>query len=66
MPFGKFALAAVLGRTVRYSMVGYLAVQYGEKATELLQEHFAWLAIGLAAIIAVGLIAQALRQRTST
>ena len=66
MPFGKFALAAVLGRTVRYSMVGYLAVQYGEKATELLQDHFAWLALGLAAIIAVGLLAQALRQRTST
>ena len=66
MPFGKFALAAVLGRTVRYSMVGYLAVRYGEKATELLRDHFAWVAVGLAAMIAIGLIAQALRQRTPT
>ena len=66
MPFGKFALAAVLGRTVRYSMVGYLAMRYGEKATELLRDHFAWVAVGLAAMIAIGLIAQALRQRTPT
>ncbi|MCH2661389.1 VTT domain-containing protein [bacterium] len=66
MPFGKFALAAVLGRTVRFSMVGYLAMRYGEKATELLRDHFAWGAVGLAAMIAIGLIAQALRQRTPT
>lgn len=63
MPLGKFVLAVVMGRTLRYSMVGFLAVRYGERATELLRTNFATLAAVLAALVVIALLMQALRKR---
>ena len=65
MPFGKFLLAVVMGRTARYLMVGYLAVRYGERATELLRTNFATAAAILAALALVALVVQALRRRNA-
>lgn len=63
MPLSKFVLAVVMGRTLRYSMVGYLAMRYGEQATELLRANFATLAIILVLLLALGLLVQALSKR---
>ena len=63
MPFSKFVLAVVIGRTLRYSMVGYLAACYGERATELLRTNFATLAAGLAALAVIALLVQTVRNR---
>ena len=63
MPLGKFVLAVVMGRTLRYSMVGYLAVCYGERATELLRTNFATLAAVLAGVVALFLLVQMVRKR---
>ena len=38
--------AVVLGRCIRYSVVGYLALRYGEKAIEVFGQHLP-LAIGV-------------------
>ena len=65
MPFGKFLLAVVMGRTARYLMVGYLAVRYGERATELLRTNFATVVAILAALALVALVVQALRRRNA-
>jgi membrane protein YqaA with SNARE-associated domain len=63
MPFGKFVLAVVMGRTARYSMVGYMATRYGEQATELLRTNFAAVMGVLAAIVVASLLVQVLRKR---
>jgi membrane protein YqaA with SNARE-associated domain len=63
MPLSKFVLAVVMGRTLRYSMVGYLAVCYGERATELLRTNFATLAAVLAALAVIALLVQTVRNR---
>jgi len=63
MPLGKFVVAVVMGRALRYSMVGYLAVVYGERATDLLRTNFATVAAVLAALAVLTLVAQALRKR---
>jgi len=39
MPLKSFAGAVLLGRTLRYGGVGYLAVRYGKGAGELLRTH---------------------------
>ena len=63
MPLGKFVVAVVMGRALRYSMVGYLAVVYGERATDLMRTNFATVAAVLAALAVLTLVAQALRKR---
>ena len=63
MPLSKFVLAVVVGRTLRYSMVGYLAACYGERATELLRTNFATLAAVLAALAVIALLVQTVRNR---
>ena len=63
MPLSKFVLAVVVGRTLRYSMVGYLAACYGERATELFRTNFATLAAVLAALAVIAVLVQTVRDR---
>ncbi len=63
MPLSTFVVAVLLGRCVRYSIVGYLAVRYGEQASELMQDHFVVIASAVAAIIACALLLQNWRRR---
>ena len=63
MPLSKFVLAVVIGRRLRYSMVGSLAACYGERATELLRTNFATLAAVLAALAVIALLVQTVRNR---
>ena len=63
MPLSKLVLAVVMGRTLRYFMVCYLAACYGERATELLRTNFATLAAVLAALGIIALLVQTVRNR---
>ncbi|MGY8826126.1 MAG: YqaA family protein [Candidatus Latescibacterota bacterium] len=63
MPVIKFAGAVFLGRSLRYSVVGYLAVCYGEQASQLMRDHFLVIASALAAIVACAIAVQSLRRR---
>lgn len=65
MPVGKFAAAVFLGRSLRYSIVGYLAVCYGERASHLLRDHFLVIASVAAALVAVLIAVQSLRRRSA-
>lgn len=52
----KFVAAIAIGRGIRYFGQGYLAVLYGEKATDLVREHGTTVGVGLAALaLAIGL-----------
>jgi membrane protein YqaA with SNARE-associated domain len=52
----RFLLALALGRTVRYSLEGWMAVQYGEQAADLFRAHYPWIGLGLALTILVGFL----------
>ncbi len=63
MPLGTFVCAVLLGRCVRYSIVGYLAVRYGEQAGDLMREHVFIIAGVAAALIVCVLLVQNGRRR---
>ncbi|MBI3934074.1 MAG: DedA family protein [Acidobacteria bacterium] len=48
-PWTRFALALLVGRAIRYSLEGYLAVRYGHQAWEFLLRAGPW-AFGAAAL----------------
>ena len=49
VPVLTFTAAIALARIIRYSLIGYLAVRYGNEARPFLQKH--WLAIGAAFLL---------------
>jgi membrane protein YqaA with SNARE-associated domain len=52
----KFIGAVLLGRGIRYFSEGLLAVHYGPPAIEFVQQNFGKIGIGMAAVIAAGVI----------
>lgn len=66
VPPWKFALAVVIGRSIRYFGQGYLAVLYGERAFELVKRYGTEVGIGLAALaVLVGAAVVLLRRRST-
>lgn len=49
VPLLTFAAAITLARIIRYSLMGYLAVRYGNEAKPFMERH--WLAIGVGFIL---------------
>lgn len=49
----RFVLAMVLGRGFRFVLEGWLAVRYGEQATEILKQNGVKIGLGVAAAIIV-------------
>jgi len=66
--WGGFALALLVGRAIRYSMEGYLAVRYGRQAWQLLLRLGPWafLAVTLAALLFFVLFRLRRNERTKT
>ena len=52
MPVKTFFGAVVLGRSIRYSVVGYVALRYGEQAIEVLGQHLSLVVGGFVGLIA--------------
>lgn len=64
MKIWRFLLALAIGRTVRYSLEGWMAVRYGEHAADLFKQHYPKIGLGFAAaILAIFLIKSLLRLR---
>jgi membrane protein YqaA with SNARE-associated domain len=51
----KFATAIAIGRTIRYGVLGWLAVRYGSQASFYLAEHGTAMSITLAGVLGAGL-----------
>ena len=60
---GRFVLAVALGRGFRYFGEGLLAVWYGDAAMEFIQANGQPIALGLVALLVIGLSAYLLRKR---
>lgn len=60
----RFVLAMLLGRGFRFVLEGWLAVRYGEQATEILKQNGAKIGLGIAtAIIVIFLVKLLLNRR---
>jgi membrane protein YqaA with SNARE-associated domain len=59
----RFVIAIALGRGFRFLLEGYLAVQFGDRATELLKLYYPSIGIGLAFMIIVGFAVKTILQR---
>ena len=52
----KFILAVTLGRGLRYFFEGYLAVEYGEKARDYMNENYPYIALAVGLALLVGFL----------
>ncbi len=59
----RFALAVAGGRAFRYFLEGFLAVRYGNQATELFKQHYPMIGLGLAVLIVGFFLLRALLKR---
>ncbi len=63
MKLWRFVLAMILGRGFRFILEGYLAVRYGEQATEILKQNGAKIGLGIAAAIIIICVVKILLNR---
>ena len=59
----RFSTAILIGRGLRYTVEGLLAVWYGERAMAFIRENGSTVAIVLVALIAIGFVIYLLRSR---
>ena len=59
----RFSTAILIGRGLRYTVEGLLALWYGERAMAFIRENGSTVAIALVAVIAVGFAVYLLRSR---
>ena len=53
MRFWRFIAAMVIGRGVRFALEGWMAVSYGEHATDVFKQHYPKIGLGIAAAIVI-------------
>jgi membrane protein YqaA with SNARE-associated domain len=63
MKVGRFLLSLGLGRIIRFSLEGWMAVHYGDHATQLFKQHYPKIGLGIAAVIVVIFLAKMLLKR---
>ena len=63
MPVKTFFGAVMLGRSIRYFVVGYVALRYGEQAIEVLGQHLSLVVGGFVGLIACLFILNRVRRR---
>jgi membrane protein YqaA with SNARE-associated domain len=60
----RFLLALAIGRTVRYSLEGWMAVRYGERAADVFRQHYPRIGLGLVmTIVLVFLLSRYLQSK---
>jgi membrane protein YqaA with SNARE-associated domain len=59
----RFAMAVAIGRAFRFFLEGFIAVEYGEQAKELIEHNGPAVGLGLAALIVVVFVARGLLSR---
>jgi membrane protein YqaA with SNARE-associated domain len=60
----KFANGVVVGRLVRYGALAFLGAQFGDKAADVIRDHFPVFALSLAGVLALYLLYRLFRGQT--
>ncbi|MCI0339168.1 MAG: VTT domain-containing protein [Acidobacteria bacterium] len=63
MKVWRFLLALAIGRTLRFSLEGWMAVRYGEQAATIFKQHYPTIGLAIAAVIIVIFIFSTWRNR---
>jgi membrane protein YqaA with SNARE-associated domain len=63
MSVWRFLFALAIGRTIRFTLEGVMAVRYGEQAAQLFKQHYPKIGLAIAAVIVVIFILKTLRNR---
>lgn len=63
MRLWRFITAMVIGRGIRFVLEGWMAVQYGEQATDIFKQHYPKIGLGIAAAIVAIFFFNALLKR---
>jgi membrane protein YqaA with SNARE-associated domain len=66
MKLWRFVLAMILGRGFRFILEGYLAVRYGEQATEILKHNGGKIGLGVAALVLIIFVVKMILDRKNT
>ena len=66
MKLWRFVVAMILGRGFRFILEGYLAVRYGEQATEILKHNGGKIGLGIAGLILIIFIVKMILDRKNT
>jgi membrane protein DedA with SNARE-associated domain len=49
----RFLMALAIGRAIRFSLEGWMAVQYGDQAAVIFKQHYPKIGLGIAALVMV-------------
>jgi membrane protein DedA with SNARE-associated domain len=63
MKVWRFLLALAFGRTIRFGLEGWLAVNFGDQAAYLFKQHYPKIGLGIAAAIITICVINILRIR---
>ncbi|MGE0883788.1 MAG: YqaA family protein [Blastocatellales bacterium] len=63
MQLWRFLAALIIGRGFRFLLEGWMAVQYGEQATDIFKQHYPKIGLGVAAAIVVIFLFNSLLRR---
>ena len=62
----RFLLSLAIGRVIRFSLEGWMAVRYGDQAAQLFKQYYPKIGLGLAAaVIVIFLVNMLLKRRQS-
>src|SRR5688572_6123235 len=61
----RFTVAIICGRLFRFLLEGYLAIQYGAQAREILARYYPWIGLGVAAAIIAFVVIRKLLKKKS-
>ena len=59
----RFTSTVFAGRLIRYSLFGFLAVKFGDRAAEILKEHYLTIFLSLIGVILLILLVRCLKKR---
>jgi membrane protein YqaA with SNARE-associated domain len=59
----RFIAAIVIGRILRFGLLGYFAIRYGSQAMQMLQRYYPWIGLGLAILIVIFFVMRSLLKR---
>lgn len=63
MKVWRFLLALAVGRTIRFTLEGWMAVRYGDEAATIFKQHYPKIGLGIAAAIIIVFVINKLRAR---
>jgi len=60
----RFSLGVLIGRLVRYALIGYLGAKFGDQAAQILKAHYPTISLALIGAVLMIVLMRSLRNRS--